>query len=117
LGGLNIFKFNSLDLRADYNMWQNRLTCYGAFRSFNASGGTNITLAGAALLGVFKIDYSKSQIDFGGRFTITQRQYLVMDVSWINFKDRGGYTNNLGVFVANSSFKDYSFRARYEFQF
>ena len=118
IGGLNLFKFNSLDLRGDYQLLQNRLNLYAGFRRFSATGGTDLTQPGASILGNTIIKYSKAQFDIGGRFTVKQRHIFIVDLISINFQDDGGYTDaNTGLFVSNGSFTDYSIRFRYELQF
>jgi len=120
LGGWNVFKFNTLDLRADYAVAGNRLNLYAGYRRFNASGGTAATAS--SLLGNLVIDYTKDQFSTGGRFAITRNHLLLFDLSWINFQDRGGIfqtdpVTGAQTFVQNPSFKDYTVRVRYEWQF
>ena len=120
LGGWSVFKFGTLELRADYSLLQNRLSLYSGYRRFNASGGTSA--AASALLGRMVVDYTKDQFSAGGRFHVARSHLLLFDFSWINFQDRGGtYQTDSATgsttFVQNPSFKDYTVRVRYEIQF
>ena len=104
LGGLNTLKFSAYELRNQYSAFNDRLIFYSGIRLFEASGGGLGTV----------IDYKKDQFMLGGRFYIARNQILIFDMSRISFKDHGGTYNAQGEFVKNPSFRDYTFRLRYE---
>jgi hypothetical protein len=115
LGGLNAFKFKTLDLRAEYRLLQDRLSLYGGYRWFDAEGENEAQTLG---VGNTVIDYTRNQISFGGRFGITARSFFVFDGSSIDFSDNGGTIDlATGQLIPNESFKDYSFRFRLETRF
>ena len=117
LGGLNLFEFSSIDARADYSMFQEKLNLYTGFRRFNASGGTQTNLPGAAYLGSLVIKYDKTQFNVGARLILKRKHQFIIDLTSIDFKDNGGYYDADNQFVVNPSFKDYMVRFRYELQF
>ncbi len=114
LGGLSQFKFKMLNLRAEYKTLQNKLTLYAGYRRFEAGGGTGALNPGADEL---VIDYTKNNLNFGGRIDVSAKSALVFNGSIIDFSDNGGLTDSNGQFTQNNSFKDRTFRIRFESRF
>jgi hypothetical protein len=126
-GGQNLFKYNMFSGRVDYDFSQQRsepgalqLRTYAAFNTVNASGGTNPAAAiPAGTINV--IDYTQTGFQLGGAFQFRQQHEFVLDVSLLNYKDRGGVqTAVVGgptFFTPNPSFKNRLIRAYYSFRF
>jgi hypothetical protein len=93
---------------------------YAGFNTVSASGGTGPTAAVAAGA-INVIDYNQTGFQLGGSLQFKQQHELVLDVSLLNYKDRGGVktTDATGapVFVTNPSFKNSLLRAYYSFRF
>lgn len=116
--GQSLFKYNMFSGRADYDFSQQRsepgalqLRMYVAFNTVNASGGTNPTaIIAAGAINV--IDYNQTGFQLGGSLQFKQQHEFVLDVSLLNYKDRG-----VTSLKPNSSFKNSLIRAYYSFRF
>jgi hypothetical protein len=136
-GGQSLFKYNMFSGRVDYDFSQQRtesrsslnnfsnenrdlqLRTYAAFNTVSASGGTNPTAAIAAS-GVNVIDYKQTGFQLGGSLQFKQQHELVLDLSLLNYKDRGGVQTIIGgvtTLTPNPSFKNSLLRAYYSFRF
>ena len=114
IGGLSQFKFKMLNLRAEYKALQNKLTLYAGYGRFEAEGGTGALSPQADVL---VIDYTKNNLNFGGRIDVSAKSALVFDGTIIDYSDNGGITDSNGQFTQNNSFKDRTFRIRFESRF
>ncbi|MGH7451652.1 MAG: hypothetical protein ACRENG_09930, partial [bacterium] len=125
-GGQSLFKYNMFSGRVDYDFSQQRtepdalqLRTYAAFNTVSASGGTNPAAAIAAG-GINVIDYNQTGFQLGGSLQFRQQHEFVLDVSLLNYKDRGGVQTVIGgvpSLTPNPSFKNSLLRAYYSFRF
>lgn len=125
-GGQSLFKYNMFSGRVDYDFSQQRTEpgvlqarTYVAFNTVSASGGTNPTAVIAAGA-INVIDYNQTGFQFGGSLQFKQQHEFVLDVSLLNYKDRGGVQTVIaGVpsLTPNLSFKNSLLRAYYSFRF
>ncbi|MCI0697858.1 hypothetical protein L0337_38400 [candidate division KSB1 bacterium] len=137
-GGQSLFKYNMFSGRVDYDFSQQRtesrsflnnfsnenrdlqLRTYAAFNTVSASGRTNPAAIAAGAINV--IDYNQTGFQLGGSLQFRQQHEFVLDLSLLNYKDRGGVqttdaTTGALLFVTNPSFKNSLLRAYYSFRF
>ena len=103
-GGLYGFKYNMMNLSANYYLLNRRLNLRGGLNFTSA-----ITTAKIDSLGnqpVTSADYKRIAFDVGGNFQITKQHSLVFDMSFINFDDK-----------KSKAYKDSIIRFRYEFRY
>jgi hypothetical protein len=126
-GGQSLFKYNMFSGRVDYDFSRQRTEpgnlqtrAYAAFNTVRASGGTNPTAAIAAGA-INVIDYNQTGFQLGGSLQFKQQHEFALDVSLLNYKDRGGVkttdASGAPLFTPNSSFKNSLIRAFYSFRF
>ena len=106
-GGLYGFKYNMMNLSANYYLLNRRLNLRGGLNFTSAITTTNIDSLGSQLIEpVTSADYKRIAFDVGGNFQITKQHSLVFDMSFINFDDK-----------KSKAYKDSIIRFRYEFRY
>ena len=106
-GGLYAFKYNMVNLAANYFILNRRLNIKGGLNITSAVTKTNVDSAGNPLTEpITAEDYKRLAFNFGGNFQITRQHSLLLDMSFINFNDR-----------KNKAYKDSIIRLRYEFRY
>jgi hypothetical protein len=136
-GGQNLFKYNMLSGRADYDFFKKQtvsrssfnnssnerrglqIRAYGAFSRVSASGGTSPSAVPAGG-GITVINYNQTGFQFGGVLQYNANHEFTLDINLLNYKDRGGVqtiTSGVPTFIAtNPSFNNSLIRAYYAFR-
>jgi len=106
-GGLYDFKYNMLNLAANYYLLNRRLTLNGGLNITSAVTKTTMDSTGTILAEpVTSEDYKRLVFNFGGNFQINRQHSLLLAMSFINFNNQ-----------QDKSYKDSILRLRYEFRY
>ena len=106
-GGLHAFKYNMVNLSANYYVLNRRLNLQGGLNITSAVTKTNLdSLGNPSPEPITSEDYRRIALNLGGNFQINQQHSLLLDMSFINFNDN-----------KNKTHKDGIIRFRYEFRY
>ena len=113
-GGQNQFTFNTLSLRADYQLFERQLNIYANYRYTTGKGES----ASSATTQISKVDYVQGMLLFGASLRLQEKHLILLDATVYNYTDSGGvFDTSTNAFISrNPSYNNSSVRVMYEYR-